>query len=147
LPLGDDRATALRRYAEMVETGRSVTAVPECHATRMHKAMRANAKARGIEVKLSLSELEALVNEACGRCSLTGIYFNADRPEGHRIRPWLPSLDRIDAMKGYETGNVRIVCAAVNIAMNQFGEDVLFRIAASLVTKKRFAERATYIGT
>lgn len=59
LPLGADRPTALRRYAEMVETGRSVTAVPECHATRMHKAMRANAKARGIEVKLSLSELEA----------------------------------------------------------------------------------------
>ena len=39
------------------------------------------------------------------------------------------SLDRIDSSKGYTVENCRLVCTAVNLAMNEWGEDVLERIA------------------
>lgn len=43
-------------------------------------------------------------------------------------RPLAPSIDRIDSSLGYTRQNCRIVCAAVNYAMNVWGEDVLWRL-------------------
>ena len=43
-----------------------------------------------------------------------------------------PSIDRINATKGYTKDNVRIVCLAANVAMMQWGENVLYIMAQSI---------------
>lgn len=82
---------------------------------------------------MSRDELEELWRRSGGRCELTGIEFNVD-PHGNCVkRPWAPSIDRKDNAKGYEFENCRLVCTAVNLALNEFGDEVLMRIARALV--------------
>lgn len=86
----------------------------------------------------ALSDADALVlwRRCGGRCELTGIEFDFEAAGGkHQRRPYAPSIDRRDNSLGYVPGNVRVVCVAVNIAMNQWGEDVLHRLAVSLFLK------------
>lgn len=82
---------------------------------------------------MSSDELCGLLARAAGHCELTGIKFSSKRIAGALKRPWAPSLDRMDRAKGYEAANCRIVCVAVNLALNEFGEGVLRRIARHLV--------------
>jgi hypothetical protein len=85
---------------------------------------------------LSADEIQQLLARASGRCELTGIPFSAVRIDGCSKRPWTPSIDRIDNAKPYTLSNCRVVCTAVNLALNEFGETILRRIAWSLVTGK-----------
>jgi hypothetical protein len=70
-----------------------------------------------------------------GRCALSGLHFDL-REVGSRKarRPFAPSLDRIDSTGGYTRDNVRLVCQAVNFALNAFGEDVFRDIAKATAT-------------
>jgi hypothetical protein len=73
-----------------------------------------------------------------GRCEVSGIPFSLERADKKFARrPWAPSLDQIRAGHGYKMDNVRVVCIAVNYAMNQWGEDVLYRISESISTQRR----------
>jgi len=96
----------------------------------------ARAKQRGCQA-MTFSEFEELWLASRGRCELTGIHFSSKRVDGSVKRPWMPSVDRIDSAKGYEKGNCRLVCVAVNIALNDFGIETLCRIAGALVDKRR----------
>lgn len=61
---------------------------------------------------------------------MSGLPFNLRVVGGGKARrPFAPSLDRIDAASGYTRDNVRLVCQAVNFALNAFGEDVFREIA------------------
>lgn len=51
------------------------------------------------------------------RCSVTGADMNIHGPSAFK-----PSLDRLDNGLGYEIGNIRVVCAIANVAMNVWGE-------------------------
>lgn len=66
-----------------------------------------------------------------GRCEVTGIPFTYERlGKGPNAKaPWGMSIDRIDSRQGYTVQNCRLVCTAVNLAMNEWGEDGLARIA------------------
>ena len=44
-----------------------------------------------------------------------------------------PSLDRIQPQHGYVSGNVRIVCHALNAGMGNWGEEALFAIVSAWV--------------
>ena len=46
-----------------------------------------------------------------------------------------PSLDRIEPDHGYVKGNVRIVAFIVNLAMNEWGEEALWRLVESMAEK------------
>lgn len=70
-----------------------------------------------------------------GFCEVSGIPFSDDKPDGSTVSPWQQSIDRIDASRGYHLDNIRIVCFAVNVAMREWGEDVLMRISQALVMK------------
>lgn len=72
-----------------------------------------------------------------GKCALTGIPFNLESPEGATLRPWAPSLDRIDSSKGYTAKNCRLVCVAVNFALNQWGEAVFRKIATAIASQNQ----------
>lgn len=86
--------------------------------------------------------LDRIAEQKC-RCAITGIRFTASIPDGERWKanPFAPSLDRIDGSKGYEPGNVRVVLAAVNLAMNEWGLEVLMQIAAALVKRAAPVDR------
>ena len=91
--------------------------------------------ARGIAFDLTPEDLIHLYDRCAGHCEVTGIPFDMQyRPSGRR-RPYAPSIDRIRSDGGYTLENVRIVCVAANGAMNEWGEDVLARLARAYVAK------------
>lgn len=67
-----------------------------------------------------------------GRCELTGLRFSTDR-EDVTNRPFAHSIDRIDSGKGYTRGNIRIVCAGINVAMMHWGEALFAKLAVGYV--------------
>ena len=84
------------------------------------------ARARGLRVDPDLVALTFKLFEAQGaRCGLTGIGFDLRVVGcGQARRPFAPSLHRIDSSAGYTRDNTRMVCQAVNFALNAYGEDV-----------------------
>ena len=97
-----------------------------------HKS-KGRAKYRGIEFNLSRQDIVELYKLSDGVCSVTKITFNRFKPKGSR-RPWYPSLDRIDSNGAYTRDNCRFVCAAVNMAMGEWGEWVLLAMANAINT-------------
>lgn len=67
-----------------------------------------------------------------GHCEVTGARF-----EFGTHGPRTPTLDRIKPALGYVSGNVRVVCFAINAGMGNWGEDALFEIVKEWVTGKR----------
>lgn len=96
---------------------------------RLYRTTKKNAQVRGIEFALTPDELYTLVVRAKGCCELTGLFFNDDKADGVRRRPYGMSIDRIDCQRGYSIDNLRLICIAMNIALNQWGEDVFIKIA------------------
>ena len=106
-------------------------------AKNLYSQTKARAKKRENAFDLTKEGYAAMVTD---RCALTGIMFDTEKAENrtrHHKRPYAPSIDRIDNSLGYTDTNVRIVCVAVNLAMNTWGEEVLFKIAANLVCVQR----------
>ena len=100
----------------------------------MHAIYNARKRAglKGQRCDLSADVARQLWARCGGRCELTGIEFEFEHHGSNLRRPFAPSIDRLENSKGYEISNVRVVCAAVNVAMNQWGEAVLYRIAEGL---------------
>jgi prophage regulatory protein len=96
----------------------------------MYRQAKKNATVRGIPFSLAEHDFERLINAANGRCAVTGIPFETTTGGGRN--PWGASLDRIDSSLGYTFANCRIVCTSVNLAMNEWGVDVLSRIAIAM---------------
>lgn len=104
------------------------------------RSSRKRASVKGLPFELSQSDIRALWERCGGKCEITGIPFDFDLLEAkHARRPYAPSLDRINNDLGYSIDNLRVVCVAVNLAMNQWGEAVLLRIAACLFSNGAFA--------
>jgi hypothetical protein len=66
-------------------------------------------------------------------CSLTKLPFIIDFHPNYDERPFAPSPDRIDPVKGYVKGNVRLVLWYVNRARSLFGSDILMLVAEAAV--------------
>lgn len=94
---------------------------------------RKRAAKKGRECQLTLDVARELWARCKGHCELTGIRFHVRREAGTQYRAFSPSIDRRDSAAGYTLNNVRVVCTAVNVAMNQWGEDVLRRIAKGML--------------
>jgi hypothetical protein len=88
---------------------------------------------KGLEYSLTPKWAEA---RWTGRCELTDIPFDLTRPGTPGGRPFSPSIDRIDAAKGYTPENSRFVLWAIN-SMKSSGDNskvlsVALAIAKSL---------------
>jgi hypothetical protein len=101
----------------------------EWRKSDIYKAMRekfrskkANAKSRGIEFTVPFGELE--FPQVCPVLGLTINYF----AEGERLEN-SPSFDRIDASKGYVSGNVIIVSWRANRIKNDGTPEEHLKIA------------------
>jgi hypothetical protein len=90
----------------------------------------------GIFFDLDIRDMAEMIERASGHCEVSGVPFNLARPAGGFRRPLAPSIDRIAASIGYDARNCRLVCCAVNIAMNEWGEDVFMMIARATVAKR-----------
>lgn len=66
-----------------------------------------------------------------GRCEMTGLPLVV---EGGRT--WdSPSLDRIEPAKGYVYSNLRVICFAMNTALNNWGEETLEIVLSAWLAK------------
>lgn len=97
------------------------------------------AKKRGLAFDLTRDDVKKMAAESNGRCAVTGIPFEYVLPQDAPFRrnPFGPSIDRIDSRNGYVLGNVRLVCAMVNVAMMDWGEGYLWQIAHAMVSKRK----------
>ena len=142
IALGSDFQLALSKYEYLEKhKEKQVQPVPDNYVKQMFRTAKKNAKSRGIEFNLTIEDLNALFEKSNGKCNLTGIKFSMEK-SNYRMPPWIPSLDRINSDLGYSVNNCRLVCCAVNLALNQFGFDVLKKIAIRLknVEHELFAE-------
>lgn len=141
VPLGRSLSDALATYhsmtAERAYIKHSHKPMLPWVAKEMFETCRSHSARRGIPFKLTLGDVETLLAESRHRCALTGIHFETRKPEGARFRHWMPSIDRIKCAGCYELGNVRLVAMAVNIALNDLGEDTLIHIARMLLRHRR----------
>jgi hypothetical protein len=51
-----------------------------------------------------------------------------------KTNPFAPSIDRINPSIGYTKDNIRLVCASVNFALNEFGEDIFRKICKAYLS-------------
>lgn len=141
-----DRDAALkyleRREAEIYEH-RKLAAKPwaeiphgmeiELRVLAMRARNRSQKRGR-IGTNCTFAFLKVLYVQQRGRCAVSGIPFNltASNPNDPRTRPYAPSVDRVDNNKGYEQGNVRLVCRIANYAMNIWGDKALLELALGI---------------
>lgn len=78
-----------------------------------------------------------IMHRAGGKCEVSGIEFTLDIPTNGKRRPFYASLDRRIPALGYTLENTRLVCVIVNIAMNEWGEKPLYKLAAALRKKQK----------
>lgn len=106
------------------------------------KRMYLNAERRAAERggMLSLDDFKAVIHRASGHCELTGLPLDQEKKPGRW--PMAPSIDRIDASRGYVAGNVRIVCLMANQALSEWGDSPVLLMAQALMRKHTSANGA-----
>jgi hypothetical protein len=94
---------------------------------------RQSAKTREIPFQLKPADVYRLMETTDFCCAVSGIPFSKKAEGLGHVDPWAASIDRIENRHGYLLDNVRVVCVAANLAMNQWGHDVLLRLAKGVV--------------
>lgn len=117
------RKSATNRRPSKPRTDRLLTIV---HAARTRAK-----KMKGDRARYDLDDHLPTLRErfAAGVCELTGLPFEL---KAARVRRWnSPSIDRIDATKGYTHDNVRFVLWAMNASLSDWGERVFELVATA----------------
>lgn len=136
--LGRDKEKALKQYKSLEgERAEVLQIVTAGNYRLLYRRTQLNAAKRGIAFILQPHEFDQVIGRARGRCELTGIKFATGVIAGAYRRPFLPSLDRINAGGAYELANVRLVCCAVNAALSDWGLDVFERLATAYYWRNR----------
>lgn len=126
-----------RRASYGVDTRRMVGACPPW-ASKLRRAARQRALDSAIPFSLTREQMASLVARANGKCEVSGLDFFI-APGGAGVRnPYAPSLDRIVPENGYTAANCRLVLFAVNVAMSDWGVEVLRRIAIAIGQQRDF---------
>lgn len=98
--------------------------------------VKKRSKLKGLAFDLDPHVLDIQRRIDAGYCELTGYPFDLT-PAGVGSRRFnSPSLDRIDCKRGYTYDNVRVVLTLVNVALNEWGEDVLREVMLHWLASK-----------
>lgn len=105
--------------------------------TTLLYSAKTRADKNNLDYQLDLEWLLSLYQEQEGCCLLTGIKLQFDSHHGGKrhVKPFSPSLDKIDPAKGYTKENTRLVCAFINLAINNFGEETFKQVATAYLSK------------
>ncbi len=110
---------------------------PTLTLKKLLRSARSRSTTRGMSCTVSLDELRQQAIRQKFRCAVTGVPMTPYSPGGERMEdPYRMSIDRVDAKRGYEPGNVRLVCLIANLAMNHWGE-APFREIIAKISRKR----------
>jgi hypothetical protein len=101
-----------------------------------------NAKRRGMEHTLTKEQFLLLFKKANGHCMYSGLPFSLDTYASERRRPFAPSIDRIDAKRGYTLENCRLICTLLNYAFNDWGSEPFLRVAQYVLATRGNADFA-----
>ena len=91
------------------------------------------AKSRSIKWSLTQGEFSVIVKRSNGFCEVSGMPLTLSI--GMKKGPYGPSIDRIDSSLGYTKENIRLVCIAMNYAMNEWGFEAFLPIAISIAER------------
>lgn len=91
------------------------------------------ARKKGLPYDLDNYRLEIQQRIDNGVCAVSGFPLNMN---GGRTFD-SPSLDRIDPSKGYVYSNIRIICDLMNMALSDWGEEVLYAVVTSWLRKRQ----------
>lgn len=111
------------------------------HTQNMISAARKRAKTKGRDFALTIREVEDLWAKQEGKCAVTGLVLeteNTTEEHDNSRNPFGPSIDRIESTKGYVTGNVRLVVTMANVAMNNWGDEVMEEVLANVLQQHSY---------
>lgn len=98
----------------------------------MVATVRTRSRLKGYEFDLDKHVADIQMRLDAGVCELTGQQF--DFSPGRKFNS--PSIDRRDPLKGYTYDNIRIVLNIINVAMGDWGEEVLASVMQEWVVKR-----------
>jgi hypothetical protein len=140
--LGKDKEEALKFWAQIVypknpedKKIRQEMLTPIRWIEQLYSIAKSRAKNNNRDFTITLEDLKNIAKQCDNRCMLTGIDFDFAKTDDCFRRPFTPSIDRIDSNLGYTPDNIRLVCTAVNLALNDFGLEILLKIATGLKKK------------
>jgi len=89
----------------------------------LHQDAMFHSKAKNRDFFLSIEDLESLLKKQKNKCALTGMAFNDEN---------MPSLDRIDPIKGYEVNNIQFVNIRINRMKSDMRQDEFIELCRKL---------------
>jgi hypothetical protein len=95
----------------------------------LHLSAQRRAKKKGIPYELTPEIILNLMRLQEGKCALTGVQFEFGESSFY-FRPLAPSIDKIDATKGYTIGNVQITTVVANKAKNEYPIEIFDQMCA-----------------
>jgi hypothetical protein len=107
----------------------------------LHAQTKKRAQEADILFSITLADVVNMGMSTNWRCAVTGTRLRKDEIPGSSMRPFMPSIDRINPARGYTAANCRVVCVAANFAMNDWGEGVLRELALNYVEHHGIAAR------
>jgi hypothetical protein len=106
---------------------------PKGTVTVLLNYARDRARRQGLAFDLDRDFVQSRLE--AGLCEVSGLPIERVSPGDYRAHPFAPSLDRKEPSLGYVKTNVRLVCFAVNRALSDWGDEVLFKIARGIVSR------------
>jgi hypothetical protein len=115
----------MKRYKE--KTPRHIFMVTLKHALRRRETVN----------PVTPDELVEMWRRQGGRCAVSGVVLTW---ASGRILPTSISIDRLDADRGYEKDNVRLVCYQVNTFRGRWSDEQMLAMARAIVANLEPAE-------
>lgn len=111
-------------------------AVPTSWTRLTHSRMRRRTRKKAFDTCMTIGQLGELLARCGGKCEISGVDLKRPQTDKRVKDPMNVSIDRIDSALGYTLANCRVVCLALNIAMNQWGEGVFRALARRVVAQE-----------